>query len=50
MNPPYLTTSAAVDNSMANNKQAMISSIGYMVLNLLGLLVSIPFWKFLGLM
>lgn len=50
MNPPYLTTSAAVDNSMANNKHAMISSFAYMILNVIGLLISVPYWKFLGLM
>lgn len=50
MNPPYLTTNAAVDGKMANNKQAMISSVIYMGLNLLALLVSIPYWSLIGLM
>lgn len=49
MNPPYLTTSAAVDSSMAGNKEAAISSLIYMILNIIALLISIPYWQLIGL-
>lgn len=49
MNPPYLTTEAAVDGNMSTNGHAMTTSLIYMVLNIIGLLVSLPYWKFLGL-
>ncbi len=49
MNPPYLTTEAAVDGKMSTDKYAMTSSLIYMVLNIVGLLISLPYWHFLGL-
>ncbi|MFA9414013.1 SLC13 family permease [Streptococcus sp. E29BA] len=49
MNPPYLTTSAAVNNKMALNKHAMVTSVVYMILNILGLLISLPYWQMIGL-
>ncbi|MCI7238984.1 MAG: anion permease, partial [Anaerococcus sp.] len=45
MNPPFLTTHAAVDNRMIKNKDAMITSVVYLILNIIGLLISLPYWK-----
>lgn len=49
MNPPFLTTHAAVNNNMLRNKDAMITSLIYLVLNIGGLLVSLLYWKAIGL-
>lgn len=49
-NPPFLTTYYAIDGVMASEKQTSIGSIIYMVLNIIGLVVSIPVWKMLGLL
>lgn len=49
-NPPFLTTYYAIDGEMATTKQTMIGSFIYMILNIVGLLISVPFWKLLGLL
>lgn len=49
-NPPFLTTYYAVDGVMATPSQTLKGSLIYMVLNIVGLLVSVPFWQLLGLL
>jgi Di- and tricarboxylate transporters len=49
-NPPFLTSYYAIDGKMATPKQTMIGSIIYMVINIIALLISVPFWKMLGLL
>ncbi|GIO41114.1 SLC13 family permease [Paenibacillus apis] len=48
-NPPFLTTYYAIDGKMATAKQTMLGSVIYMVVNIVGLLVSVPIWQWLGL-
>jgi DASS family divalent anion:Na+ symporter len=49
-NPPFLTTYYAIDGKMATAKQTMLGSIIYMAVNIIGLLISVPFWQLLGLL
>lgn len=49
MNAPFLTGSAAVQNSMASRGALAKSSLGYMVINIIGLLVCVPLWQLMGI-
>lgn len=49
-NPPFLTTYYAIDGKMATAKQTMLGSVIYMAVNIVGLLISVPFWQWLGLL
>jgi DASS family divalent anion:Na+ symporter len=49
-NPPFLTTYYAINGEMADDKQIRLGAMIYMVINLIGLLVSIPFWHLMGLL
>ena len=49
MNAPILTGSAAVQDSMASRGAMAKSSIGYMILNIIGLLVCVPIWQLMGI-
>lgn len=49
-NPPFLTTYYSIDGKMASTKQTLKGSIIYMVLNIIGLLLSVPFWSLFGLL
>ncbi|CAJ2230872.1 SLC13 family permease [Companilactobacillus paralimentarius] len=49
MNAPILTGSAAVQDSMASRGAMAKSSIGYMLLNIIGLLVCVPLWQLMGI-
>ncbi|MCT3300759.1 hypothetical protein EFP25_14480 [Lactiplantibacillus pentosus] len=48
MDAPFLTGSAAVNNSMASKRSLATSSLGYMVINIVGLLCCVPVWQLLG--
>lgn len=45
MNAPFLTGSAAVQDSMASRAALAKSSIGYMAINIVGLLICVPLWQ-----
>lgn len=49
MNAPFLTGSAAVQDGMASRASLAKSSIGYMVINIVGLLACVPIWKLMGI-
>ncbi|WP_178021483.1 SLC13 family permease [uncultured Paenibacillus sp.] len=49
-NPPFLTTYYAIDGKMATAKQTMLGSVIYMAVNIVGLLISVPFWQWFGLL
>lgn len=49
MNAPFLTGSAAVQDSMASRAALAKSSVGYMAINIVGLLVCVPLWKLMGI-
>ncbi len=49
--PLYLTANATAGNGeMLSQRQAALQSTSYIVISTIGLLVSLPWWKFLGLM
>ncbi len=48
-NSSYLTAYYATGGNMVNHNQAAKMSLVYMVLSLVGLLASIPFWELIGL-
>ena len=47
-NPYYLQAEAVVDG-MITHKNVVSMSYAYMVIHILGLLASVPFWRFLGI-
>ncbi len=47
-NPYYLQAEAVVDG-MITHKNVVSMSYAYMVIHILGLLASVPFWRFLGM-
>jgi len=47
--PNFLTCQAATKGAMLDHKQFIPQGIWYVVLSLIGLFVSIPWWKFLGM-
>ncbi|MFD1418697.1 SLC13 family permease [Companilactobacillus keshanensis] len=49
MNAPFLTGGAAVNNSMVSRSAMAKSSIGYMLINIVGLLVCVPLWQVMGI-
>lgn len=49
MNAPFLTGSAAVQDSMASRAALAKSSIGYMAINIVGLLICVPLWQLMGI-
>lgn len=49
MNAPFLTGGAAVHDSMVSRGAMAKSSIGYMALNIIGLLICVPLWKLMGI-
>lgn len=49
MNAPFLTGSAAVQDGMASRISMAKSSVGYMAINIVGLLVCVPIWQMMGL-
>ncbi|GAX06420.1 2-oxoglutarate translocator [Secundilactobacillus pentosiphilus] len=49
MNAPFLTGSAAVQDGMASRASLAKSSIGYMAINIIGLLVCVPVWHLMGI-
>lgn len=49
MDPAFITGQAAVDDVMLTRSAAAKSSIGYMILNIIGLLLCVPVWQLMGL-
>lgn len=49
MNAPFLTGSAAVQDGMASRAALAKSSIGYMAINIVGLLICVPLWQLMGI-
>lgn len=49
MDAPVLTGQAAVQDSMASKSALAKSSLGYMVINIIGLLLCVPVWMMMGL-
>lgn len=49
MNPPFLTTWSAVDGELSTRPQNAKASLIYMVINVIALLASVPYWQLLGL-
>lgn len=49
MNPPFITGEAAVQNHMFTKKALAMSSSGYMILNIIGLLACVPLWQLMHL-
>lgn len=47
--PNFLTCQAATKGAMLDHKQFIPQAVWYIVLSLVGLFVSVPWWKFLGL-
>ncbi len=49
MDAPFLTGMAAVNDKMATRVALAKSSLGYMVINIIGLLLCVPIWKLMGI-
>jgi len=49
MNAPFLTGGAAVNDSMVSRGAMAKSSLGYMLINIIGLLVCVPLWQVMGI-
>lgn len=49
MDAPVITGQAAVDSSMVSRSGLAKSSLGYMIINIIGLLLCVPVWMMLGL-
>lgn len=49
MDAPFITGEAAVNNSMSTPSALAKSSFGYMIINIIGLLLCVPVWQMMGL-
>ena len=49
MDAPFLTGMAAVNDKMATRAALAKSSFGYMIINIIGLLLCVPVWKLMGI-
>lgn len=49
MDAPFITGEAAVNNSMSTPSALAKSSFGYMIINIIGLLLCVPVWQLMGL-